>query len=159
MITHALAGKPLPVYGDGAQVRDWLYVRDHCSAIRAVLAGGRVGETYNVGGGNQRTNLEVVNTLCALLDELVPTPPSPPLAAHPLRHRSPRPRPPLRHRRPQARARTRLARRRILRNRPPQNRRRGTSRTRPGSKTSPAAPTSTGSTRTTAPAPPPRCPR
>ncbi len=80
MITHALTGKPLPVYGDGAQVRDWLYVRDHCSAIRAVLAGGRVGETYNVGGGNQRTNLEVVNTLCALLDELVPTSPFAPHA-------------------------------------------------------------------------------
>ena len=73
MITHALTGKPLPVYGDGAQVRDWLFVRDHCSAIHAVLKGGRPGETYNVGGGNQRTNLEVVNTLCALLDELVPT--------------------------------------------------------------------------------------
>ena len=57
MITNALAGKPLPVYGDGGQVRDWLYVRDHCSAIRAVLTGGRAGETYNVGGGNQRTNL------------------------------------------------------------------------------------------------------
>jgi dTDP-glucose 4,6-dehydratase len=73
MITHALNGKPLPVYGDGGQVRDWLYVRDHCSAIRAVLAGGRPGETYNVGGGNQRTNLDVVNTLCVLLDELQPT--------------------------------------------------------------------------------------
>ena len=73
MITHALTGKPLPVYGDGAQVRDWLFVRDHCSAIHAVLAGGRPGETYNVGGGNQRTNLQVVNTLCALLDELVPS--------------------------------------------------------------------------------------
>jgi len=72
MLTHALAGKPLPVYGDGQQVRDWLYVRDHCSAIRAVLEGGRPGETYNVGGGNQRSNLEVVRTLCALLDELRP---------------------------------------------------------------------------------------
>ena len=72
MITNALAGQPLPVYGDGGQVRDWLYVRDHCSAIRAVLARGRVGETYNVGGGNQRTNLEVVTTVCALLDELAP---------------------------------------------------------------------------------------
>jgi len=75
MLTHALAGKPLPVYGDGQQVRDWLYVRDHCSAIRAVLAGGRPGETYNVGGGNQRSNLEVVRTLCALLDELRPESP------------------------------------------------------------------------------------
>jgi len=72
MITHALEGKPLPVYGDGLQVRDWLYVGDHCSAIRAVLERGRVGETYNVGGGNQRTNLEVVKTLCALLDEMAP---------------------------------------------------------------------------------------
>jgi len=72
MILNALDGKPLPVYGDGQQVRDWLYVKDHCSAIRSVLAKGRVGETYNVGGCNQRTNLEVVNTLCNLLDELVP---------------------------------------------------------------------------------------
>ncbi|MDE3104771.1 MAG: dTDP-glucose 4,6-dehydratase [Acidobacteriota bacterium] len=75
MIANALAGKPLPVYGDGQQVRDWLYVGDHASAIRMVLARGRVGETYNVGGGNQRTNLEVVHTLCALLDELVPDSP------------------------------------------------------------------------------------
>ena len=80
VITHALAGKPLPVYGDGGQVRDWLYVRDHCSAIRAVLAGGRPGETYNVGGGNQRTNLEVVRGICALLDELRPQSPHAPHA-------------------------------------------------------------------------------
>ena len=72
MITHALEGKPLPVYGDGGQVRDWLYVRDHCSAIRAVLQDGRPGETYNVGGGNQRKNIDVVRTLCELLDELCP---------------------------------------------------------------------------------------
>lgn len=72
MIANALKGKPLPVYGDGQQVRDWLYVADHCGALCAVLARGRVGETYNVGGGNQRSNLEVVKTLCALLDELVP---------------------------------------------------------------------------------------
>jgi dTDP-glucose 4,6-dehydratase len=72
MIANALKGKALPVYGDGQQVRDWLYVVDHCRAIRAVLEGGRVGETYNVGGGNQRSNLEVVTTVCALLDELVP---------------------------------------------------------------------------------------
>jgi dTDP-glucose 4,6-dehydratase len=71
MIANALAGKGLPVYGDGQQVRDWLYVRDHCSALCVVLERGRVGETYNVGGGNQRTNLEVVTTLCGLLDELV----------------------------------------------------------------------------------------
>jgi len=72
MIANALQGKALPVYGDGQQVRDWLYVQDHCRAIRAVLERGRVGETYNVGGGNQRSNLEVVTTLCALLDEMVP---------------------------------------------------------------------------------------
>jgi dTDP-glucose 4,6-dehydratase len=72
MITNAIAGKPLPIYGDGLQVRDWLYVTDHCSAIRAVLERGRCGETYNVGGGNQRTNREVVETICGLLDELAP---------------------------------------------------------------------------------------
>ena len=72
MIQNALQGKPLPVYGDGKNVRDWLYVADHCSAIRAVLANGRVGETYNIGGRNERTNMEVVNTVCALLDELKP---------------------------------------------------------------------------------------
>ncbi|MFZ9407514.1 MAG: dTDP-glucose 4,6-dehydratase [Burkholderiaceae bacterium] len=72
MIVNALAGKPLPVYGDGMQVRDWLYVTDHCSAIRAVLAGGRLGETYNVGGWNEKPNIEIVRTLCALLDELAP---------------------------------------------------------------------------------------
>ena len=72
MIVNALAGKPLPVYGDGKNVRDWLYVRDHCSAIRAVLQGGRVGETYNIGGWNEKTNIEIVQTICALLDELKP---------------------------------------------------------------------------------------
>ncbi|MBP0621431.1 dTDP-glucose 4,6-dehydratase [Cupriavidus consociatus] len=72
MITNALAGKGLPVYGDGQNVRDWLYVGDHCSAIREVLARGRLGETYNVGGWNEKTNLEVVHTLCDLLDELKP---------------------------------------------------------------------------------------
>jgi dTDP-glucose 4,6-dehydratase len=72
MIANALNGKALPVYGDGQQVRDWLYVGDHCSALRLVLDRGVIGETYNVGGGNQRSNLEVVTTLCALLDELVP---------------------------------------------------------------------------------------
>jgi dTDP-glucose 4,6-dehydratase len=72
MIANALQGKPLPVYGDGQQVRDWLYVVDHCLALRTVLDRGRIGETYNVGGGNQRSNLEVVTTVCALLDELVP---------------------------------------------------------------------------------------
>ena len=72
MIVNALAGKPLPVYGDGMQVRDWLYVKDHCSAIRRVLEGGRLGETYNVGGWNEKPNLEIVRTVCALLDELHP---------------------------------------------------------------------------------------
>ena len=72
MIVNALAGKPLPVYGDGQQVRDWLYVKDHCSAIRRVLAAGRVGETYNIGGGNEKTNLSIVHTVCDLLDELAP---------------------------------------------------------------------------------------
>ena len=72
MIVNALAGKPLPVYGDGMQIRDWLYVKDHCSAIRRVLAAGRLGETYNVGGWNEKPNIEIVNTVCALLDELRP---------------------------------------------------------------------------------------
>ena len=72
MIVNALAGKPLPIYGDGQQVRDWLYVKDHCSAIRRVLEGGRVGETYNVGGWNEKPNLDIVHTVCALLDELRP---------------------------------------------------------------------------------------
>jgi dTDP-glucose 4,6-dehydratase len=74
LIVNSLAGKPLPVYGDGQQIRDWLYVRDHCSAIRCVLATGRVGETYNVGGWNEKPNLEIVHTVCALLDELWPRP-------------------------------------------------------------------------------------
>lgn len=72
MIANALDGKPLPVYGDGQNVRDWLYVGDHCAAIREVLARGRLGETYNVGGWNEMTNLEVVHTLCDLLDQLKP---------------------------------------------------------------------------------------
>jgi dTDP-glucose 4,6-dehydratase len=72
MILNAQKGKPLPVYGDGKNVRDWLYVTDHCSAIRLVLDKGRVGETYNVGGKNERNNLEVVHAICALLDELAP---------------------------------------------------------------------------------------
>lgn len=72
MIVNALAGKPLPVYGDGQQIRDWLYVRDHCSAIRCVLASGQIGEVYNVGGWNEKPNIEIVQTLCALLDELRP---------------------------------------------------------------------------------------
>lgn len=74
MIVNALAGKPLPVYGDGLNVRDWLYVKDHCAAIRAVLARGRVGETYNIGGWNEKTNLEIVRIVCRLLDERRPRP-------------------------------------------------------------------------------------
>jgi dTDP-glucose 4,6-dehydratase len=77
MIVNALAGKPLPVYGDGMQIRDWLYVGDHCSAIRTVLAKGRPGETYNVGGWNEKPNIEIVKTICALLDELRPSPGGP----------------------------------------------------------------------------------
>ena len=72
MIVNALAGKPLPVYGDGQQIRDWLYVKDHCSAIREVLARGRLGEVYNVGGWNEKPNIDIVYTLCQLLDELRP---------------------------------------------------------------------------------------
>ena len=71
-ILNALNGKPLPIYGDGKQIRDWLYVKDHCSAIREVLKQGHIGETYNVGGWNEKTNLEVVETLCTILNELKP---------------------------------------------------------------------------------------
>ena len=77
MIVNALAGKPLPIYGDGLQVRDWLYVRDHCSAIRSVLERGRPGQVYNVGGGNEMTNRDIVQAVCALLDELQPDPAGP----------------------------------------------------------------------------------
>ena len=80
IIHNALAGKALPIYGDGQQVRDWLYVSDHCSAIRRVLEAGRVGETYNVGGWNEKPNLDVVHTLCAILDELSPRPDGKPFA-------------------------------------------------------------------------------
>jgi dTDP-glucose 4,6-dehydratase len=72
MILNALEGKPLPVYGDGSNVRDWLFVEDHCTAIRAVLSRGRVGETYNIGGNSERKNLDVVTTICDLVDELRP---------------------------------------------------------------------------------------
>jgi dTDP-glucose 4,6-dehydratase len=72
MIVNALAGKPLPVYGDGMQIRDWLYVKDHCSAIRRVLEAGRLGETYNVGGWNEKPNIDIVHTVCKLLDEMRP---------------------------------------------------------------------------------------
>jgi dTDP-glucose 4,6-dehydratase len=71
-ILNALNGKSLPIYGDGKQIRDWLYVKDHCNAIREVLKQGQIGETYNIGGWNEKTNLEVVETLCAILDELKP---------------------------------------------------------------------------------------
>ena len=74
VIANALAGQPLPVYGDGAQVRDWLYVGDHCAAIRRVLEGGVPGEVYNVGGGNETANIDVVRKLCGLLDEAAPKP-------------------------------------------------------------------------------------
>ncbi len=74
MIVNALAGKSLPVYGDGLQVRDWLYVADHCSAIRRVLEAGKAGEVYNVGGWNEKTNVEIVGRVCALLDALQPRP-------------------------------------------------------------------------------------
>ena len=72
VIHNALGGKPLPIYGDGQQIRDWLYVKDHCSAIRRVLEAGKVGEVYNVGGWNEKANLDVVHTLCTILDELSP---------------------------------------------------------------------------------------
>jgi dTDP-glucose 4,6-dehydratase len=72
MIVNALAGRPLPVYGDGMQIRDWLYVKDHCSAIRRVLEAGRLGEVYNVGGWNEKPNIEIVQTICQLLDHMRP---------------------------------------------------------------------------------------
>jgi dTDP-glucose 4,6-dehydratase len=75
MILNARSGKPLPVYGDGQNVRDWLYVSDHCEAIRTVLAKGKPGETYNIGGQNEKPNIEVVKTICATLDALCPTDP------------------------------------------------------------------------------------
>jgi dTDP-glucose 4,6-dehydratase len=74
VIANARAGKTLPIYGDGQQVRDWLYVADHCAAIRRVLAAGTAGETYNIGGWNEKANLDVVQTLCDILDELDPKP-------------------------------------------------------------------------------------
>ena len=77
VINNALGGKPLPIYGDGMNVRDWLYVGDHCDAIRTVLARGRPGETYNVGGWNEMPNLTIVKSICALLDELAPDPAGP----------------------------------------------------------------------------------
>ena len=81
IILNALDGKPLPVYGDGLNIRDWLYVGDHCTAIREVLKGGRPGETYNIGGWNEKTNLDVIHTVCAILDELQPAANGQPYAA------------------------------------------------------------------------------
>ena len=72
MIVNALVGKSLPIYGDGQQIRDWFYVGDHCAAIRRVLAAGQPGETYNIGGWNEKPNLDIVHAVCALLDELRP---------------------------------------------------------------------------------------
>ena len=145
MIVNALAGKPLPVYGDGQQVRDWLYVEDHCSAIRRVLEAGRLGETYNVGGWNEKPNIEIVNTVCALLDELRPRADGKSYREQiTLRHRPPRPRPPLRDRRAQDRARTGLEAGRDLRHRHPQDRRSGTWRMANGWPTCRAAPTANG---------------
>jgi dTDP-glucose 4,6-dehydratase len=72
MILNALEGKPLPVYGDGKNVRDWLFVEDHCAAIRAVLERGRAGETYNIGGNSERANIDVVKAICDLVDEMRP---------------------------------------------------------------------------------------
>lgn len=77
LVVNGLAGKTLPVYGDGRNVRDWLYVGDHCEAIRAVLAGGRVGETYNIGGESERANIDIVRSICRILDELAPDPGGP----------------------------------------------------------------------------------
>ena len=75
MILNARAGKPLPIYGDGHNVRDWLFVEDHCEAIRSILARGRVGETYNIGGGSEKRNIEIVETICSILDKLCPDDP------------------------------------------------------------------------------------
>lgn len=72
MIVNALSGKPLPIYGDGQQIRDWLYVCDHCSAIRRVLEAGKIGETYNIGGWNEKPNIEIVQTICEILDSIRP---------------------------------------------------------------------------------------
>jgi dTDP-glucose 4,6-dehydratase len=81
MILNAFEGKPLPIYGDGQQIRDWLHVEDHCKAIMTILASGRPGETYNIGGGNQPTNLELVEQLCSILDERLPDSPHRPHAS------------------------------------------------------------------------------
>ena len=84
MIIHALEGKPLPIYGDGSNVRDWLHVSDHCEALMSVIERGRIGETYNVGGGNERNNREVVGLICATIDEAFPADRSSPRVFHPV---------------------------------------------------------------------------
>jgi dTDP-glucose 4,6-dehydratase len=99
MILNALDGKPLPIYGDGSNIRDWLYVDDHVRALVRIFERGRVGETYNVGGHNERTNLEVVNNLCDLLDELLPESVHPHPQTDHLRQGPPGARQALRHRR------------------------------------------------------------
>ena len=76
MILNALAGKPLPIYGDGSQIRDWLYVEDHAKALLRVIRSGKTGATYNIGGHNEQQNLDVVKTICALLEELAPNKPA-----------------------------------------------------------------------------------
>ena len=122
MIIKGLAHETLPVYGDGMNVRDWLYVEDHANALALVLERGVVGETYNVGGRNERTNLHVVHTICDLLDTLEPGRRGIAPAADRLRHRPAGPRPQIRDRRHEARARARLARPRDLRNGPREDR-------------------------------------
>ena len=117
MIIKGLAGEPMPVYGDGQNVRDWLYVEDHARALSLVLERGAVGETYNVGGRNERTNLHVVETICDLLDRIVARRRRAAPTADQLRHRPSRPRPALCHRRLEARARAGLAGRREFRKR------------------------------------------
>jgi dTDP-glucose 4,6-dehydratase len=72
MIINAITGKKLPIYGDGLQIRDWIYVKDHCAAILEILNRGRIGETYCIGGGNEKTNIEIVQTICDILDDLHP---------------------------------------------------------------------------------------
>ena len=110
MILNALEGKPLPVYGDGQNVRDWLYVEDHCRALWLVLTKGRPGETYNIGGDCEQKNLDVVQTICHIVDELRPgLPHAAVFVADHLCARSTRPRPPLRHRCLEDSARTRMA--------------------------------------------------
>ena len=73
IILNSIKDKPLPIYGDGSQIRDWLFVSDHCSAIRAIMENGRIGEVYNIGGNNEITNLDVVKKICSILDTLIPS--------------------------------------------------------------------------------------